>query len=66
MFAMTNSIGERARFHGLALVLLFLFLIAGLAIVDDYGVSIDTENQHLNALSTLNYVLHGERVPSNH
>jgi len=48
------------KLKGLALVVWALFLIAGLAIVDDYGVSIDTENQHLNALSTLNYVLHDD------
>ena len=57
---MTNRIGERIRFHGLALALLFLFLIAGLAIVDDYGVSIDTGNQRAIALSTFNYVLHDD------
>ncbi len=55
----TNKL-KRARFHSLALLVWSLFLIAGLAIVDDYGVSIDTENQHLNALSTLNYVLHDD------
>ena len=55
---MINRIGERARFHGLALVLLFLFLIAGLAIVDDYGVSPDTGGQRFVAINTLNYVLH--------
>ena len=44
----------------MALLVWSLFLLAGLAIVDDYGVSIDMENQHLNALSTLNYVLHDE------
>ena len=48
------------KLKGLALSVWALFLITGLAIVDDYGVSIDTENQHLNALSTLNYVLHDD------
>jgi len=51
---MTNRIRERARFHGLALVLLFLFLIAGLVIVDDYGVSLDTDGQRRVAINTLN------------
>ena len=55
---MTNRIGEWARFHSLALIAYALFLIAGLAIVDDYGVSIDTGNQRAIALSTFNYVLH--------
>ena len=54
MAAMTNSIGERARFHGLALILLFLFLITGLAIIDDYGVSPDTAEQRRVAINTLN------------
>ena len=58
---MTNRIGERARFHGLALVLLFLFLIAGLAIVDDYGVSPDTVEQRRVTIDTLNYVLHDDQ-----
>ena len=60
MSAVTNRIGERARFHSLALILLFLFLVTGLAIVDDYGVSIDTDPQRAIALSTLNYVLHDD------
>ena len=35
-----------------------LFLIAGLAIVDDYGVSVDTESLNVSiAISTLDYVL---------
>ena len=58
MSATINRIGERARFHGLALILWSLFLMAGLAIVDDYGVSWDTKWQRLVALDTLNYVLH--------
>ena len=60
MSAISNRIGEWARFHSLALILWCLFLIAGLAIVDDYGVSIDTVPQRAIALSTLNYVLHDE------
>ena len=66
MAAMTNRIGERARFHSLALILWCLFLIAGLAIVDDYGVSLDTGGQlvtggqRLLAINTVNYVLHGD------
>ena len=62
MFAMTNSIGERARFHGLALILLFLFLIAGLAIVDDYGVAPDAADQHGIGNNTVNYVLHDDQT----
>ena len=58
MLAITNRIGKRARFHGLALSVWALFLIAGLAIVDDYGVSPDAGNQHLVAVNTLNYILH--------
>ena len=54
----TNKL-KRARFHSLALVLWCLFLITGLAIVDDYGVSVDTGGQRLVAINTLNYVLHG-------
>ena len=57
---MTNRIGERARFHGLALIACALFLITGLAIVDDYGVSPDTAGQRLVAIDTINHVLHGE------
>ena len=60
MAAMTNRIGEWIRFHRLALIACALFLLAGLAIVDNYGVSIDTGNQRHIALSTLNYVLHDD------
>ena len=59
---MTNSIGERVRFHSLALIVWCLFLITGLAIVDDYGVSVDTGGQRLVALDTLNYVLHEDQT----
>ena len=59
---MMNRIGERARFHSLALSVCALFLAAGLAIVDDYGVSVDTGGQRLVALDTLNYVLHDDPI----
>jgi len=63
MMAMTNRIGEWARFHGLALLLLFLFLMAGLAIVDDYGISSDTMGyQRLVAINAVNYVLHSDQT----
>ena len=62
MAAMTNRIGGRARFHSLALSVCALFLIAGLVIVDDYGVSPDTRGQRLVAINTINYVLHGDPV----
>ena len=55
---MTNRIGGRARFHGLALIVCALFLITGLAIVDDYGVSLDADGQRRVAINTVNYVLH--------
>ena len=57
---MTNRIGEWTRFHSLALSLWSLFLIAGLALVDDYGVSPDAGGQRLVAINTVNYVLHGD------
>ena len=60
MFAMTNRIGEWSRFHSLALIVWCLFLTAGLALVDDYGVSLDTGYQHLVAINTVNHVLHGD------
>ena len=59
---MTNRIGEWARLHGLALILWSLFLMAGLAIVDDYGVSPDTETQRFVAITTINYVLHDDQT----
>ena len=55
----TNKL-KRARFHSLALSACALFLIAGLAIVDDYGVTWDTDAQRTIALSTLNYILHDD------
>ena len=58
MSAVTSCLGERARFHSLALIACALFLAAGLVIVDDYGISIDTRGQRLVAINTLNYVLH--------
>ena len=57
---MTNRIGERARFHSLAWGVWSLFLITGLAIVDDYGVSMDTGVQRDITINTLNYVLHDD------
>ena len=57
---MTNRIGERIRFHGLVLSACALFLLTGLAIIDDYGVSSATEPQRLIAINTLNYVLHDD------
>ena len=57
---MTNSIRGWARFHRLALIAGALFLIVGLAIVDDYGVSPDAGDQFLITIDTLNYVLHND------
>ena len=57
---MTNTIGKRARFHSLAWLACALFLIAGLAIVDDYGASGDDGLQRELAENTLNYVLDGD------
>ena len=62
MAAMTNHIGERIRFHRLALIVWSLFLIAGLAIVDDYGVSPDVVNQRRIAIDTVDYVLHSDQA----
>ena len=62
MAAMTNHIRERARFHSLALIVWSLFLLAGLALVDDYGVSWDTSYQRNVAIDTLNYVLHEDET----
>ena len=59
---MTGYIGERARFHGLALGVCALFLMAGFAIVDDYGASWDTPDQRFVAINTLNYVLHSDQA----
>ena len=59
---MRSRIGEWARFHSLALSVWCLFLITGLAIVDDYGVLWDTPGQRLVAINTVNYVLHGDQA----
>ena len=59
---MINRIGERARFHSLALIACALFLIAGLTIVDDYGASGDDGLQRELAENTLNYVLNGDQA----
>ena len=58
MVAMTSRIGKWARFHSLALISCALFLLAALAMVDNYGVSLDTESLRFIALSTLDYILH--------
>ena len=50
------------RFHSLALIAGALFLAAGLAIVDDYGVPPDTGGQRLVAINTVNYVLHDDQT----
>ena len=57
---MASWIRERVRFHSLALIAGALFLVAGLAIVDNYGVAEDTMFLRLIAISTVNYVLHDE------
>ena len=58
---MASWIRERVRFHSLALIAGALFLAAGLAIVDNYGVAIDTTAQRTITLATLNYyVLHDD------
>ena len=57
---MMNRIGERARFHSMALIACALFVVAGLAIVDDYGVSLDVMYQRLLPINTLNYILHDD------
>ena len=59
---MINRIGERARFHSLALIACALFLITGLAIVDDYGVSSDTGGQRFVAINTATHVLLDEQA----
>ena len=59
---MINPIGERVRFHGLALSACALFLIAGLAIVDDYSVTVDTVEQRRIAINTVDYVLHSDQT----
>ena len=62
MSAVISRIGEQARFHSLALIAGALFLAAGLAIVDDYGVPPDTGGQRLVAINTVNYVLHDDQT----
>ena len=48
------------KLKGLALGVCALFLVAGLAIVDDYGVVGDTNTHRSIAISTVNYVLHDD------
>ena len=62
MSAVINRIRERARFHSLALGVWCLFLVAGLAIVDDYGVSWETPGQRFVSINTINYVLHDDQT----
>ena len=57
----TNKL-KRARFHSLALIACALFLLAGLALVDDYGVSWDADGQRGIAIDTLNYILHDDQT----
>ena len=59
---MINRFGEWVRFHSPAWGLCALFLAAGLAMVDDYGVSWDTDGQRLVVINTLNYVLHSDQT----
>ena len=51
---------SRIRFHSPAWGLCALFLVAGLAIVDDYGVGGNTNTYRSIAISTVNYVLHND------
>ena len=39
-----------------------MFLATGLAIVDDYGVAVDTDTQRLTVIHTINYVLHSDQT----
>ena len=57
-----KRLGEQARFHSLALIASALFLVAGLVIVDDYGVSGDAESQRLVAIHAINYALHSDQT----
>ena len=59
---MISRIGEQARFHSLALITFALFLVASLAIVDDYGVPPDTGGQRVVAINTVNYVLYDDQT----
>ena len=59
---MTGWIGERARFHSLALITFALFLVAGLDLVDDYGVAWDTDEMRLIAINTVNHILHSDQA----
>ena len=58
MSAVISRIGEQARFHSLALIVCALFLVAGLAMVDDHGVPWHTDTQRFIAIGTVNAVLH--------
>ena len=48
------------KLKGLALIACALFLAAGLAMVDDYGVSGDTHVQRFIAISALDYILYDD------
>ena len=50
------------KLKGLAWGVWCLFLVAGLIMVDDYGVSLDTMYQRLVAINTVNYVLHDDQT----
>ena len=50
------------KLKGLALGVCALFLVAGLAISDDYGVSWDAGNQRFIAIHALNYILHDDQA----
>ena len=59
---MTYRFREQARFHSLAMGVWCLFLMAGLAMVDNYGISLDTGLQRFVAINTINYVLHDDQT----
>ena len=48
--------------HGGALIACFLFLLAGLAILDHYGAAGDEAYQRNLVINTLGYVLHGDKT----
>ncbi len=62
-----RSLASRAPYPVWALAACALFLMAGLAVLDDYGVSADEPNQRSIAAANLNYIL-GDRnaLPEDH
>ena len=51
--------------HWGALLALALFLVAGLAVLDDYGVTVDERWNQLNAAANINYVMgDADAIPS--